>query len=173
VRRIAGLHGGSVEAASDGPGRGSTFTLRLPTIAVPTVPPVPPAQPAAAPPRDARRRVLVVEDNADTREMLRSALELSGHEVHEAHDGPSGLEAILRLGPDVALVDIGLPEFDGYEIARKVRAGAGAAPYLVALTGFGQPDDRRQALEAGFDAHLVKPVDPDVLMAVIQAGRVV
>jgi signal transduction histidine kinase len=173
VRRIAGLHGGSVEAASDGPGRGSTFTVRLPTVATPPVPPVPPSRPSARPPRDARRRVLIVEDNADAREMLRAALELSGHEVHEAHDGPGGLEAILRLRPDVALVDIGLPEFDGYEIARKVRVAAGPAPYLVALTGFGQPDDRRLALEAGFDAHLVKPVDPDVLLVVIRAARVV
>jgi signal transduction histidine kinase len=168
VRRISELHGGSVEAASDGPGRGSTFTVRLPAM---TTPAVPPAGPAAPPPRAARRRVLVVEDNADAREMLRSALELSGHEVHEAHDGPGGLEAILRLRPDVALIDIGLPGFDGYEITRKVRVASGAAAYLVALTGFGQPDDRRQALEAGFDAHLVKPVDPDALLAVIHAAR--
>ena len=169
VRRITELHGGSVEAASDGPGRGSTFTVRLPTTAPPLALP---ARPTAPPPSAAPRRILVVEDNADAREMLRSALELSGHEVHEAHDGPSGLEATLRLHPDVALIDIGLPEFDGYEIARKVRVAAGATPYLVALTGFGQPDDRRQALEAGFDAHLVKPVDPDALLAVIRVGRV-
>ena len=167
VRRIAELHGGSVEAASDGPGRGSTFTVRLPAM---TAPPAPP-RPARRASNGGRRRVLIVEDNADAREVLRFALEISGHEVHEAQDGPSGLAAILGLRPDVALVDIGLPQFDGYEVARKVRAAAGAPVYLVALTGFGQPDDRRLALEAGFDAHLVKPVEPDVLLDAIHAAR--
>jgi CheY-like chemotaxis protein len=116
-----------------------------------------------------RRRVLIVEDNDDTREMLRVALDLSGHEVHEAIDGPSGLAAMLRLRPHIALVDIGLPEFDGYEIARKTRTALGGSVYLVALTGYGQPDDQRQALEAGFDAHLVKPVGPEALLTVIQS----
>jgi CheY-like chemotaxis protein len=168
VRRIAELHGGSVEAASDGPGRGSLFTLRVPALAAPPV--------AVAPPRRApgvtnggRRRIVIVEDNADSREMLRVTLELAGHEVQEAHDGPSGLTAILRLQPDVALVDVGLPEFDGYEVARRVRAAAGTSIRLVALTGYGQAADRRQALEAGFDAHVVKPIDPDALQAAIAA----
>jgi CheY-like chemotaxis protein len=110
---------------------------------------------------------VVVEDNADAREMLRVALELGGHEVHEASDGPSGLATILRVQPDVALVDVGLPELDGYEVARQVRTAAGATIHLVALTGYGQPDDRRRALDAGFDAHLVKPVDPMALQATI------
>jgi signal transduction histidine kinase/CheY-like chemotaxis protein len=169
VRRIAELHGGSVEAASEGAGRGSTFTVRLPAMPSPPPPPDPTRRRTSG----VRRRVLIVEDNADAREVLRFALELSGHEVHEAHDGPSGLAAILRLRPDVALVDIGLPEFDGYEVARKVRATGGRVPYLVALTGFGQPDDRRQALEAGFDAHLVKPVEPDALLDAIHGARTV
>jgi CheY-like chemotaxis protein len=112
---------------------------------------------------------VIVEDNADSREMLRVTLELAGHEVQEAHDGPSGLTAILRLLPDVALVDVGLPEFDGYEVARRVRAAAGTSIRLVALTGYGQAADRRQALEAGFDAHVVKPIDPDALQAAIAA----
>ncbi|HEX6212968.1 MAG TPA: ATP-binding protein, partial [Methylomirabilota bacterium] len=162
VRRITELHGGTVEAASDGPGCGSAFTVRLPAIAAP-----PAAAPSPASPPRGRRRIVVVEDNADAREMLRLALELSGHEVHEAHDGPSGLATILRLHPDLALVDVGLPEFDGYEIARQVRKAAGRAIRLIALTGYGQPDDERQALEAGFDAHLVKPVEHDVLQAAI------
>ena len=115
------------------------------------------------------RRILVVEDNADAREMLRIVLELAGHEVHEAVDGPSGLAMALDLRPDIALVDIGLPGFDGLEIARRVRIAVGASIYLVALTGYGQPDDRRLALEAGFDAHLVKPVDPPALLAAIRA----
>ena len=166
VHRITELHGGTVEAGSDGPGRGSVFTVRMPAMAAPEVTAPAPVRSAS----DARLRILVVEDNADTREMLRSALELSGHEVQDASDGPSGLEAILRVRPDVALIDIGLPEFDGYEVARKARGALGGTILLVALTGYGQPDDRRQALEAGFDAHLVKPVEPSALLAVIQAG---
>jgi CheY-like chemotaxis protein len=170
VRRIVELHGGTVEAASEGPGRGSVFTVRLPAIAVPAEPADQPPPPRSA---DERRRVLIVEDNPDARETLRAMLELAGHEVYEAQDGPGGLEAILRVRPDLSLVDIGLPGFDGYEVARKVRGAAGIGLHLVALTGYGQPDDRRQALEAGFDAHLVKPVEPDELLAVISATRVV
>jgi CheY-like chemotaxis protein len=117
----------------------------------------------------AARRILVVEDNDDAREMVRLVLELAGHEVHEAVDGPSGLATALDVRPDVALLDIGLPGFDGLEIARRVRLAMGASIHLVALTGYGQPDDRRQALEAGFDAHLVKPVDPPALLAAIRA----
>jgi signal transduction histidine kinase len=163
VRRITELHGGTVEATSEGADCGSTFTVRLPTVAAPT-----PASPPAAPAGNGRRRrIVIVEDNADAREMLHFALELSGHEVHEAHDGPSGLATILRLRPDVALVDVGLPELDGYEIARQVRKTAGTTIRLIALTGYGQPDDRRHALEAGFDAHLVKPVGPDALEVAI------
>jgi signal transduction histidine kinase len=168
VRRIAELHGGSVEAASDGPGRGSLFTLRVPALAAPPVA-VPAPRRAPGVTNGGRRRIVIVEDNADSREMLRVTLELAGHEVQEAHDGPSGLTAILRLLPDVALVDVGLPEFDGYEVARRVRAAAGTSIRLVALTGYGQAADRRQALEAGFDAHVVKPIDPDALQAAIAA----
>jgi two-component system, sensor histidine kinase len=111
-----------------------------------------------------------VEDNPDGREMLHHLLKMAGHEVLEAVDGPSGLEATLRQRPDVALVDVGLPGLDGYELARRVRATGDASIYLVALTGYGQPDDRRQAMEAGFDAHLVKPVNPEALLATIHAA---
>jgi signal transduction histidine kinase/ActR/RegA family two-component response regulator len=165
VRRIAELHGGGADAASDGPGRGSEFSVRLPALATPPAP-------APTPPRlevdGAPRRILIVEDNADARELLRRALELAGHDVHEASDGPAGLAAIVRLRPDVALIDIGLPGFDGYQLARQARAEAVGAVYLVALTGYGQPDDLRQALESGFDAHLVKPVEPEALLAAIR-----
>ena len=123
VRRIAELHGGSVEAWSDGPGRGSEFTVRLPAMA----PPTGLAARSRADGDGAARRILVVEDNADAREMLRIVLELAGHEVHEAVDGPSGLAAALDLRPDIALVDIGLPGFDGLEIARRVRLATGAS----------------------------------------------
>src|SRR2546427_633958 len=165
VRRIAELHGGRAEATSDGPGRGSEFTVRLPALseAPAQLPGSGPATTIGLP-----RRIVIVEDNADVRETLRRALELEGHEVHEAADGPQGLAAILRLHPDVALVDIGLPGFDGYQIARRVRASAGGkAIQLVALTGYGQPEDCRRALDAGFDTHVVKPVSLDALFAAI------
>jgi signal transduction histidine kinase/CheY-like chemotaxis protein len=167
VRRIAELHEGPAEAASEGPGRGSTFTVTLPAIAAPRA--ASPAPAAAARDGSGPRRILVVEDNADAREMLHHLLRLAGHAVTEATDGPGGLEAALRERPDIALVDVGLPGFDGYELARRLRA-ADAGVYLVALTGYGQPDDRRQAMESGFDAHLVKPVSPDALLATIHAG---
>jgi signal transduction histidine kinase/ActR/RegA family two-component response regulator len=167
VRRITELHGGRVDAASEGTGHGSTFTVRLPALAAP---PAPARAAVTAPSDGAPRRVLVVEDNTDAREMLSHLLRLSGHEVHHAADGPGGLEASLRLRPDIALVDVGLPGFDGYEVARRVRESVGPSIYLVALTGYGQPDDRRQAMEAGFDAHLVKPVNPDALLAAIQVA---
>jgi signal transduction histidine kinase len=168
VRRIVELHGGTVEAASEGPGRGSVFTVRLPALAAPP----PTSSPAAAGAGARRRRIVVVEDNADAREMLRVALELAGHEVHEAPDGPSGIAAILERRPDVALVDVGLPGLDGYEVGRRVRSTMGATIRLIALTGYGQPDDRRQALDAGFDAHLVKPVDPRTLQTALGADVV-
>jgi PAS domain S-box-containing protein len=164
VRRLVELHGGRIEVASEGPGRGSTFTVELPQI--------PAAVVSESPDQDApsvtRRTILLVEDNKDSREMLKYLLELAGHDVHEAASGPAGFEAIFRLGPDVALVDLGLPGFDGFELARRVRAEpGGGAVRLVALTGYGLPDDQRRSREAGFDAHLVKPVDPARLAAVI------
>jgi CheY-like chemotaxis protein/anti-sigma regulatory factor (Ser/Thr protein kinase) len=164
VRRLVEMHGGVVEAASPGAGAGSVFTVRLPALADPD--PLPPAR--APRPSQARRRVLVVEDNSDVREMLRAALELNGHDVHEAEDGPSGVAAARALRPEVVLVDIGLPGLDGYEVARQIRAdGADDTLVLIALTGYGQPEDRRRAMDAGFDAHLVKPVDPPALAVLI------
>jgi signal transduction histidine kinase/ActR/RegA family two-component response regulator len=156
VRRLVELHGGRVEARSEGPGTGACFTVRLLRIAAPAD--CPPEAPAvlAGPPR----RVLIVEDNADAREMLRRWLELAGHDVRVAVDGPSGVAAALASAPDVALIDLGLPGLDGYEVARRIRASApGAAVRLVAVTGYGQQEDRARAHAAGFDAHLVKPVD--------------
>ena len=167
VKRLVELHGGSVAAASAGPDHGSTFTVRLPRI--PMVPSRLPAEPTA-PPR--RRRVLLIEDNADAREMLRTALELSGHTVDEADDGAAGLARAEAARPDAAIVDIGLPGIDGYEVARRLRALAGGGDIvLIALTGYGQPEDRRRSEEAGFDTHLVKPVDPAALERTLSADR--
>ena len=107
--------------------------------------------------------VLLIEDNADARDALRVLLELDGYDVEAAGDGAQGLEIARAKTPAVALIDIGLPGMDGYEVARRLRAMAGPRSYLVALTGYSDPDDRRRAEEAGFDAHVVKPVDPDEL----------
>jgi signal transduction histidine kinase len=160
VRRLVELHGGTVEAQSHGLGHGSTFVVRLPARAAA------PSMPARAVrvPATGARRVLVVEDHHDAREMLAVLLKQAGHEVYEAADGVDGLALALRERPDAAIIDVGLPGLDGYEVARRIRAGTdGAHMLLVAVTGYGLPEDRRRALDAGFDRHLVKPVEQDQL----------
>jgi PAS domain S-box-containing protein len=166
VRRLVELHGGSVHAASDGRDRGSTFTVRLPLASArPDDDGAAPVAPAAR-----ARRVLIVEDNDDSRAMLRELVALLGHEVDEAADGPSAVELALRLRPDVMLVDVGLPGIDGYEVARRIRAADGAGRIrLVALTGYGLPEDRARALEAGYEVHLTKPIDPATLQRILEA----
>jgi two-component system, sensor histidine kinase len=164
VRSLTELHGGTVEVRSEGTGRGSEFTLRLPAGTVESKSGAEVASTGAA------RHVLVIEDNTDAREMLRIALELDGHRVETAADGASGVEVALRTTPDLILVDIGLPGLDGYAVARRLRAALGHRVTLVALTGYGQAEDRRRTSEAGFDAHLVKPVDPDVLSRALASG---
>jgi PAS domain S-box-containing protein len=164
VQRLVELHAGSIEAFSAGLGQGSRFTVRLAAIPGPS-PDESPAEPASTP--KASRRVLIIEDNEDSRVMLRQLLEHAGHEVHDAGDGQQGIEAALRLEPDVALIDVGLPELDGYEVARRIRAESRRGMLLVALTGYGLAEDRERALAAGFDLHLVKPVDFDRLFDVL------
>jgi signal transduction histidine kinase/ActR/RegA family two-component response regulator len=164
VRRLTELHDGTVTVASEGPGRGSEFTVRLPVGRADARPS------ASAPSAGGSRHVLVIEDNADAREMLRIALELDGHRVETAADGVSGVEAALQTTPDLVLVDIGLPRLDGYAVARRLRSELGDGVTLVALTGYGQSEDRRRTTEAGFNAHLVKPVDPDVLSRALATG---
>ena len=164
VRQLVQLHGGTVEAASAGPGRGSTFTVWLPIVHAPPGP-RDAARPVLAGPS---RRILIIEDNDDAREMLRNLLHLFGHEVHEACDGATGLAEARRLRPEAALIDVGLPGMDGYEVAGRIRAEVPGAR-LVALTGYGQPEDRERALAAGFDEHLVKPVDPEQLERMLAA----
>ena len=126
------------------------------------------AEPSSAGSPSSGRLILIIEDHDDAREALRALLELEGHEVEAAASGPRGVELASARRPDIALVDIGLPEVDGYEVARRLRALTGR-PYLIALTGYGQPDDIKRARDAGFDAHLLKPVDPDALAKVLSA----
>jgi CheY-like chemotaxis protein len=164
VRRLVALHGGSVAASSAGPGQGSEFVVRLPLAHA-----VAPGPARGAGPDPTRsRRVAVIEDNADARDALCYLLEAWGHLVRHAADGESGV-ALLRTEPtDIALVDLGLPRLDGYGVARAVRALPGGRDlHLVALTGYGQPEDRRRARDAGFDGFLVKPVDPESLSQVL------
>ncbi len=166
VKRLVELHGGRIEAASDGTGRGAVFVVRLPLVAeIGAGVAAPP--PAAAP--LAPRRILLVEDNDDARRMLRVALELAGHRVEEAGSGEAAVARAVEVQPDAAVVDIGLPDVDGYEVARRLREKLGAGVRLVALTGYGQPEDQRRALAAGFDAHVVKPVDPEELGRILAA----
>ena len=168
VRRLAEMHGGGASVKSDGHGRGSEFTVRLPAIDAPPVS----RDERSASQVAKRRSVLIVEDNYDSRETLRMLVEMMGHDVEAAGDGQAGLEKALLLQPEIALVDIGLPNLDGYEVARRIRASRGLRqPYLVALTGYGTPEDRRRALEAGFDTHIAKPIDHDTLAAILASSR--
>jgi PAS domain S-box-containing protein len=160
TRRLVDLHAGRIEAASDGPGRGSVFTVTFPAIERPAEPP---EMPSLVGRRSARRRVLIVEDHDDARQMLRHLLESLGHEVHEAADGISGLDRALTLAPDAVVVDIGLPGLDGYAVARQLRKAGRLGTLLIAVTGYGQDGDRQRSAEAGFDAHLTKPIDPRAL----------
>ena len=160
VRTLVRLHGGTVTATSRGLGHGAEFTVRLPLAAAPS--PVADDR-AKARPVACGRLVLIVEDGPDNRETLQELLESLGHEVHTAADGADGVDRALALRPEVALIDIGLPRLDGFEVARRVRAELGGAVFLVALTGYGQPEDRARARAAGFDMHLTKPLDLDVL----------
>jgi signal transduction histidine kinase len=163
VRRLVELHGGEIEADSRGPGSGSTFTLRLPRV----------EHQAEAPPTVAvaghgKPSLLLIEDNEDGREMMTMMLGCYGYQVRAAEDGLRGLDAVREFRPDLALVDIGLPGIDGYEVARRLRADPDTRHIkLIALTGYGLAEDLRRVMEAGFDRHLVKPVNIEQLMEAI------
>jgi signal transduction histidine kinase/ActR/RegA family two-component response regulator len=162
VRRLVELHGGTVSATSDGPGNGSVFTVRLPKVPMPQATQNP--LPADRHNGCSRRRVLIIEDNRDAREMFRIMLELSGHEVLEAEEGLSGLELLKSKRPDVAVIDVGLPGLNGYEVARRFREEPGSGGVmLVALTGYGTPEARERSRKSGFDYHLIKPVNGEAL----------
>ncbi|MFP5286585.1 MAG: ATP-binding protein [Thermoanaerobaculia bacterium] len=177
VRKLVEMHGGRVEAWSDGPGAGSEFTVRLPLlmdsakVGAALQGPAPKAVEVVSR-QTGGIHVLIVEDNPDGRESLRDLLEIWGHRVDLAETGPEGLEKAFALCPEVALVDIGLPGMDGNEVARRIRAVLGQDQIsLIAMTGYGQPEDRRRALQAGFDRYLIKPVDPSVLSQLLNEIR--
>ena len=166
VRSLVALHGGAVAVRSDGIGHGSEFEVRLPACDR--------IAPAAQVPSEtadgaASRRILIVDDNSDAAEMLAEALAAMGHQTRVAFDGPSGLDAATGFAPDIAFLDIGLPAMDGYELARRMRAEL-ASPHLrlVALTGYGQQSDRERSAAAGFDSHLVKPINLSAVASTIK-----
>jgi signal transduction histidine kinase/ActR/RegA family two-component response regulator len=168
AKRLVEMHGGTIAAHSGGPGRGSEFTIRLPVVA---------EAPRALPRLDLREervhssaplRILVVDDNRDAAATLALLLELTGHDVRTAHDGLEALAAASEFRPDVVLLDIGLPKLNGYEVARRIRSQPrGQGVVLIAITGWGQEEDKRQSQEAGFDQHIVKPVDPGTLLKLL------
>jgi two-component system, sensor histidine kinase len=169
VRTLVELHGGKVNARSEGRGRGSEFEITLPLVAEDerSTSTTGSFREAEKSPSSARR-VLIVEDNQDAQDALKCLLELWGHEVMVASDGNSGIQLALAHRPEVALVDLGLPTVDGYEVAKQIRTALGdSAPLIIALTGYGAPEQRAQALSAGFDLHIVKPVDPDRLATLL------
>jgi CheY-like chemotaxis protein len=165
VRSLVEMHAGSIAAYSAGRDKGSTFIVRLPLTSSCISTPAP----RRAMPWPSGKRVVVIEDNPDGAEMLGLLLEHAGYEVFTAGDGKSGMELIDRVRPDIALVDIGLPVMDGFELARWARSRPEYHNlYMLALTGYGQASDRAAALAAGFDEHLVKPVDAEELRRIMQ-----
>ncbi|MGH7818360.1 MAG: response regulator, partial [Candidatus Binatia bacterium] len=170
ARTLVELHGGRIEARSEGVGKGAEFVMRVPALPARSEESRSAVRPAPAGWR--RARVLLVEDNVDAAESLRMLLELLGHHVRVAHDGLSAFDVADADPPDVMLIDIGLPGLDGYEVARRIRRHPHLKrTVLVALTGYGREEDRHRALSAGFDHHLVKPVDVDTLQGLVQRLR--
>lgn len=162
ARGLVELHGGTLAASSAGPGQGSEFTVRLPIRA--TSESCKPEQSQPAPASRTSLRVLVADDNRDAAESLAILLQIEGHDVHVVHDGRAAMDAFAPLQPEVAILDIGMPGLNGYEIARRVRQGPlGRAITLIAVTGWGQDADKARALDAGFNHHFTKPVDPERL----------
>jgi CheY-like chemotaxis protein len=169
VRGLVMLHGGSIEARSEGPGRGSEFIVRLPTGA-----PLPECVEAEAASEclsaDAGLKILVVDDNRDAADTCAMLLEASGHHVQTAYTGRQALELARTFRPHAMLLDIGLPDVDGYKLARQVRATPwGRSVVLVAVTGWGQEQDRLRAVEAGFDRHLVKPISAETVDSLLRS----
>jgi signal transduction histidine kinase/ActR/RegA family two-component response regulator len=177
VRDLVRRHGGSVQALSEGLGKGSTFTVRLPIAGrrdlAPAAPPAAQAAPAAPARAEAARRVLIVDDNIDAAETLSMMLELLGHTTCQAHDGHEALRVAQEFHPEIIFMDIGLPGLSGHQVVSRMRTELGMSDtHIVALSGYGTEEDRRKSAEAGFDHHLVKPLDPCALPGILQeAGR--
>ena len=169
VKHFVEMHGGTVRATSDGPGRGSEFVVTLPVVARPPLQPEESSDPA----RDAGGRglrVLVVDDNRDSADSMSSLLRTFGNEVAVANSGAEALEQLAEYVPEVVLLDIGMPGMNGYEVARRIRADPRVKKVLlIAITGWGQVSDRMLSREAGFDQHMVKPVNIDTLLSVMHA----
>jgi CheY-like chemotaxis protein/two-component sensor histidine kinase len=166
ARRLVEMHGGTIVAHSEGAGCGSEFVIRLPLIAAPTKPEGVTSRLGALP----SKRILVIDDNRDAGDSLAMILRILGVDVRVARGGPEGLIALESFDADIVLLDIGMPDMDGYEVARRIRArGNGHSPAIVAVTGWGQEQDRRRAREAGFDHHLVKPADLQALNALLSS----
>jgi len=166
VKRLVEMHGGSIEVHSDGEEQGSEFVVHLPIISKPAVVSAPVSH--VAPESSAQRRILIVDDNRDSADSLAMLFEITGNQTYLAHDGVEALESIEKYHPEVVLLDIGLPKLDGHEVCRRVREQPwGKDIRIIALTGWGQEDDRRKSEEAGFNGHLVKPVDYDKLLALL------
>jgi PAS domain S-box-containing protein len=169
ARSLTEMHGGKIEAFSAGLGQGSEFVVRLPILV--GEPPVK-AKPRPVTVHEAiRRRILVVDDNADSAEALALALEVIGHETRLASDGPAALQVAAEFRPEVAILDIGLPGMDGYEVARRLRTLSESPIVIVALTGYGQDQDRKRGQEAGFDHYLVKPASPEAVLSILDSSR--
>jgi PAS domain S-box-containing protein len=170
VRRLVEMHGGTVSGHSPGQGAGSTFTVELPVAApAPSVREAPAS--AAAPTGPEGLRILVVDDNIDAADMLASLFQMGGHQVRKVHTGRDAVEAAEAFAPDVAFLDIGLPDMDGYAVARELRARPGTTPVLAALTGWGAETDRARSRDAGFDHHLTKPAGLDQIEAILAEAR--
>jgi CheY-like chemotaxis protein len=164
VKGLVRMHGGSVEARSEGLGKGSEFVVRLPVAGGRSAPESPQAGGGERTTARTKRRILIADDNRDAADSLAMMLRLAGHEVHSVHDGQEAVEAAGWFRPDLALLDIGMPKLNGLQAARHIRERQwGRQMVLVAITGWGQDEDKRRATEAGFDHHLTKPVDPAAL----------
>jgi len=163
VKRLVEMHGGRVEAGSEGPGKGSEFVVRLPIVVEASKP----QESGGAAEHGVRssHRILVVDDNRDGADSLAAMLKLMGNDTRTAYDGQEGVDAAGEFRPDVIVLDIGLPKLNGYEACRRIREQPGGkGVVLIAITGWGQDEDRRRSRVAGFDHHMVKPVDPQALM---------
>jgi CheY-like chemotaxis protein len=169
VKRVVEMHGGSVEAHSEGLGRGSEFVVRLPVAAASAAAESQVAEPAAP---AGGHRILVADDNVDSATTLANLLELMGNEVRVAHDGEEALETAAAFGADLILLDIGMPKLNGYDVARRIRSQPwGRDVVLVALTGWSQEENRRRSRQAGFDHHVVKPIEPAVMQQLVAGLR--